>query len=562
MRIIHFSKSYSVGSPDLTTDPIHVFSQFFLHRDPARLKEIQFCLHKWCENPAIDHIHLLNERLYTAQEMGMSADHPRFSKISQTVIGHRIRFSDIFAYIRLNQIPGYHVLVNSDIAFDTTLGNLRKTDMHTKQVMFAQLRFEYNSLSPTHSRIFGPRFDSQDTWIFHARFPPPESAERALAIEFGKPGCDNKLAYLATILGYEIVNDPFFIKTFHVHANPARDYTAKDAIREPWAIVVPAGFDYMGMQSLGISLRTVSGQTRNFQEMRYDDNRVLYEYLARKVGAGERFLVPRISGHENNFAVFGRWAKLDRTTADMLQYFRQITPVMKNNAGIRLSSMDSIIQYSNAYLDAFDHCDVYAGWEPWGGYLPHIAQSHDYIKQTYGNKRIIWASALDVFHYIHNQTPWTWALRGKRILIISPLIESIKTQVEKRTEIYAGVDLFPDCSFVFLKPPQTQGAEPAGEFGDEMGRFCETVDRFKGTYDIALVSCGGYANPICSHIYRTGHSAMYIGGVLQMYFGILGNRWLKDRPDILRLFMNQHWTRPKAEEKPKGHEQVEGGCYW
>ena len=79
---------------------------------------------------------------------------------------------------------------------------------------------------------------------------------------------------------------------------------------------------------------------------------------------------------------------------------------------------------------------------------------------------------------------------------------------------------------------------------------------------MALLSCGGYANPIGSYIYEKGKSAIYVGGVLQMYFGILGSRWEKERPDILKLFKNEHWTRPKASEKPKQCAKIEGGCYW
>ena len=59
-----------------------------------------------------------------------------------------------------------------------------------------------------------------------------------------------------------------------------------------------------------------------------------------------------------------------------------------------------------------------------------------------------------------------------------------------------------------------------------------------------------------------GKSSIYVGGVLQMYFGVYGNRWLKERSDVLRLFMNKHWTRPKEEEQPDGFKKVEGSCYW
>ena len=82
------------------------------------------------------------------------------------------------------------------------------------------------------------------------------------------------------------------------------------------------------------------------------------------------------------------------------------------------------------------------------------------------------------------------------------------------------------------------------------------------TFDIALVSCGGYANPICSFIYEKGKSAIYVGGVLQMYFGIYGSRWLKERPEIIKLFSNKHWIRPDINERPINNETIEDGCYW
>jgi phenolic acid decarboxylase len=57
-------------------------------------------------------------------------------------------------------------------------------------------------------------------------------------------------------------------------------------------------------------------------------------------------------------------------------------------------------------------------------------------------------------------------------------------------------------------------------------------------------------------------SAIYAGGVLQMFFGIYGSRWLKEKPEILRIYMNNHWSRPSENEKPNGHNNIENGCYW
>ena len=93
-----------------------------------------------------------------------------------------------------------------------------------------------------------------------------------------------------------------------------------------------------------------------------------------------------------------------------------------------------------------------------------------------------------------------------------------------------------------------------------MNRFIDILKPLE--YDVALVSCGGYGNLVCDAIYQQGKSAIYVGGVLQMYFGILGNRWIIERPDIVKLFLNECWSRPKVEERPNGHHMVEKSCYW
>ena len=169
---------------------------------------------------------------------------------------------------------------------------------------------------------------------------------------------------------------------------------------------------------------------------------------------------------------------------------------------------------------------------------------------------------MDIFHYIH-LNPWTTALKGKRILIVSSFIDSIAENIVHRSKLYQDVDLFPDCSFIFIQPPITNGGEESREFDIELQDFCTELDKIKNDYDIALLACGGYANPICSYIYRNHKkSAIYVGGVLQMYFGIFGNRWIVERPDVLQLYGNEYWKRPKISERPSLYERVENGCYW
>ena len=553
MKIINFSRSIEKGSVE-NKNPIFLFYQFFIHNNPHRNNEIKKCLKLNVENTYIDKIYLLNEKIYTDDELGVSSD-----KIIQIDIKSRLKFKDVFNYITNNNIYGYNVIINADIFCDSTIQTIKFTNMHIKKQAMALLRYEYAE-NIKKSKIFGPRFDSQDTWIIHSEFIPDAQEQKIFNFEFGKPGCDNKIIYLLNILGYQIFNDPLTIKTYHIHSSQVRDYSPLDCINKPWGVIIPAKFSMDQIQpSLGIDLYKISNLTNKFTQITFNDNHILFNYIKQKLDNNKSFIIPRIAGVENNYAVEADVSKKPITPQGM-EYINRALGVMKNNAGIKLTSLESIKKYSQMYMESFQLCDMYSAWEPHGDVYKYIENSHNYIKYKYSNKQPIWAFALDIFHYIKYQ-PWTYALANKRILIISSFEDSIKEKIPIREEIY-GIDLFPGCEITTIKPPQTQGSEDSEEFDKELDIFFTKLNEIKDTYDIALVSAGGYGNLICAHIYKSGKSAIYVGGVLQMYFGILGNRWLKERSDIVRLYMNLHWSRPKEHEKPKNHNMVENSCYW
>ena len=561
MKLIDLSNG-SVVQEDICTDPITLFCQFFIDTKLDRAKELRETLAFNMQNPNIAKIILLNERIYSDEELGCSST----EKLVQVNLGKRLQFSDVFKYIAANELKGFHIIANSDIFFDESILNLRKTDIHLHKKMYALLRTEYNPLKPiTQSVLYGPRIDSQDTWIFHSSFPIAREQLPVFEFEFGKPGCDNKLVYLMKVLGFNVINDPFFIKTYHHHTSNVRNYINTQNALNIERIMPPYGFsvpynchDTCQINNSSRVFQDFLQKTKHFTEMTFDDNTVLHDYIAKTT---KPFVIPRIAGIENNYALLGQQIQDKKYPPNSIEYIQNTLPVMKNNAGIFLSSTSSIIHFSNLYLKAFQNCELYTGWEYHGDVYRGIAASHHYVQQVNPTKQIIWAFALDIFHYIYT-TPWTHALRGKRILIISAFEDSIQEKIPIREKIY-GIDLFPDCEILTIKPPQTQGTESSREFNVELANFCKRLDLVKDKYDVALVSCGGYGNLVCNYIYETHEkSAIYVGGVLQMYFGILGERWVRERPDIVKLFMNEHWSRPKNAEKPKDYEQVEGSCYW
>jgi hypothetical protein len=129
MKSVFLSKQLEVAdAPNTQDNEIHIFTQFFIHRKDSRNEELRYCLKTNQANPFVYKIHLLNEKLYTLQEMGLSTN----DKIHQEIIGKRLSFQSVFQYIRENKIKGYCVMMNSDIFLDESIKYIITSTLHEK----------------------------------------------------------------------------------------------------------------------------------------------------------------------------------------------------------------------------------------------------------------------------------------------------------------------------------------------------------------------------------------------------------------------------------------------
>ena len=189
-------------------DDIYLFTQFYIPKEDKRIKEVNDTLKNNLGNTHIKKIVLLNERIYTPEELGIACDKSNnLDKIEQIVIKDRLTYNFFFQYA--STFKGYLILANSDIYFDKTLKNIYKTTLTTTKSCYTQLRFESNK------KLFGPRSDSQDAWLFHSNyFPEPHMM---FHFQLGQPGCDNKITFWLQQLKYTLYNEPFRIKIYHMH---------------------------------------------------------------------------------------------------------------------------------------------------------------------------------------------------------------------------------------------------------------------------------------------------------------------------------------------------------
>lgn len=158
--------------------------------------------------------------------------------------------------------------------------------------------------------------------------------------------------------------------------------------------------------------------------------------------------------------------------------------------------------------------------------------------------------------------PWTLQLMGKKVLVVSPFVDSIAKQYTKRELLFDDPNVLPEFKELHLvKAVQSLGGYCDGfnTWFDALVAMENEIDNYE--FDIALIGCGAYGMSLGAHVKSKGKIAIHLAGWLQMLFGIYGNRWVRDQPQYAK-YINEHWIRPSKAETPAAASQVESGCYW
>jgi hypothetical protein len=231
-HIIGTNMSFSFN---IQPNQVWVFTQFFRHKNNRRFKEIKDCLMKNCECPHIDKIVVLNEKNYSNEWKYF----PGSDKVQQVITGKRLTYADFLQYVH-DQVPDdvYVILCNADIYFGDSLRDLYKIDM--KNRMLALLRWDVDTSD--NAKLFGPRSDSQDSWIFLSNSIRSKNWDYSkFLIHLGHPGCDNTFAGQILRNHFVISNPSVTFKTFHLHNTNIRNYDLKDAVpADVYVNIVPS----------------------------------------------------------------------------------------------------------------------------------------------------------------------------------------------------------------------------------------------------------------------------------------------------------------------------------
>ena len=213
-------------------------TQFYRPTSAAREREVVTCLRRNAASRLIDRVVLLNEKKESLPQ-GLGG------KVSEEVIGARLTYKAVLEWI--GGVPDDVIVAfaNADICIDdASWRDLWSVKLDGK--FLALLRYDVPaSGSVEEATLFGPRADSQDTWIVRAADVKAAgvAAWSAFDFPFGKMGCDNAVALEMFRAKFLVVNPALSLKTWHFHASGLRTYVRNDVIEKPvFLYLSPTGF--------------------------------------------------------------------------------------------------------------------------------------------------------------------------------------------------------------------------------------------------------------------------------------------------------------------------------
>lgn len=273
-------------------------------------------------------------------------------------------------------------------------------------------------------------------------------------------------------------------------------------------------------------------------------------YIKRVIQENNPFFIGRIAGCELKVAYHVQ-------KGDILSIVNEIKE-LENNAGIYIKDSESLINYTKRLIEAYDDCTIIAEWERGGEVFSYTGSGQEFITKRTPKTPKINAISLEPYYF---KESWMSALKGKKILVIHPFSKTFVKQLPNLKNIFPDRSWFEDCELQFIEPPLTLAGNHEGKDWQEyFSNFIELL-KTKAEFDIALVAAGGYGMLIANYIFKDlNKSVVYIGGALQLFFGVIGKRWFNNK-DIMKL-VNDEWVRPNKEDRPNNFINIEKGCYW
>ncbi|MCP9927901.1 hypothetical protein [Cyanobium sp. CH-040] len=270
------------------------------------------------------------------------------------------------------------------------------------------------------------------------------------------------------------------------------------------------------------------------------------DLIANYISSGLPCLITRLGFNELKALRFYLETRIKNRYVPYSSYVKNS---LRINAGLFPSTNHVIDLMCQTYVEALPLADAIGVW-----FNPYESN----ICNTLGHcASLCELRSLESFHF---KRPWTAWLKGKRVLVIHPFEDTIRTQYGRRSKLFRDQDVLPAFDLRTLKAVQSiAGGKPLfPSWMDALDAMCSKI--LDIDFDIAIIGAGAYGLPLGAFVKRLNKQAIHMGGATQLLFGIRGRRW-DSREAYCDLF-NDDWVYPAPSETPKASSLVEDSCYW
>ena len=262
--------------------------------------------------------------------------------------------------------------------------------------------------------------------------------------------------------------------------------------------------------------------------------------------AGKPYMAARF-GTSEGWALASYWKIKLKSNGSINAFPQKHLDIMCNNAGFFPNSKEAIWKWAEMETEACKDLDLLG--------VMNFLNEEWIVKNLCPQAKLMPNGGL-----ASASKGWAPVLEGKKVLVVHPFTDTIKSQYENNRErIFPGTNALPKFDLKCVKAVQTIADQQDDRFETWFDALDYMTDEVaKQDFDVALIGCGAYGFQLASRVKKMGKIAVHMGGSVQTLFGIKGSRWDTKYSDMY----NDAWVYPSESETPNGFEKVEGGCYW
>jgi hypothetical protein len=205
---------------------INLFTTYFKSESEDRQKELDYCLTQNLRNTYINNINIfLDQNTRSSNFCHFFEDpenHLYANKLNFIKIDRIPTYKDWLDYsIKNNAIS---IFANADIYFDESINKAYKYLEKSNSLICLSRHEDLDEYILPHDN---PHW-SQDSWIINFSQENNFGFIKELDVPTGKYRCDNKVAYIFSVQGWDLYNPFYEIKSYHRHKSKTRTYDKAD----------------------------------------------------------------------------------------------------------------------------------------------------------------------------------------------------------------------------------------------------------------------------------------------------------------------------------------------